>query len=59
MAGFRDTQPPVTGPATRRQGAAEAESRILDGRALITGGYGTGTASDDPLSTTDAWLFTP
>jgi hypothetical protein len=32
---------------------------LADGRVLITGGYGTGTASEGPLSTTDAWLFTP
>jgi hypothetical protein len=32
---------------------------LLDGRVLITGGYGTGTAAEGPLSTTDAWLFTP
>jgi hypothetical protein len=32
---------------------------LKDGRVLITGGYGTGTASEGPLSTADAWLFTP
>lgn len=32
---------------------------LSDGRVLITGGYGTGTASEGPLSTTDARLFTP
>ena len=36
-----------------------AATLLLDGRVLITGGYGTGTASEGPLSTTDAWLFTP
>jgi hypothetical protein len=32
---------------------------LADGRVLVAGGYGTGTASEGPLSTTDAWLFTP
>ncbi len=36
-----------------------AATLLLDGRVLITGGYGPGTASEGPLSTTDAWLFTP
>jgi hypothetical protein len=36
-----------------------AATLLADGRVLITGGYGTGTASEGPLSTTDAWLFTP
>jgi hypothetical protein len=36
-----------------------AATLLKDGRVLITGGYGTGSASEGPLSTTDAWLFTP
>lgn len=32
---------------------------LSDGRVLVAGGYGPGTASEGPLSTTDAWLFTP
>ncbi|MGH9399873.1 MAG: kelch-like protein, partial [Thermoanaerobaculia bacterium] len=32
---------------------------LADGRVLITGGYGTGTAAEGPVSTADAWIFTP
>ena len=32
---------------------------LADGRVLVAGGYGAGTASEGPLSTTDAWLFSP